>query len=101
MTERKYQMVKLRAGDYLLPSNSGKTLLRVSQYKDGRSYGLMDMKGNVLLWHAARYDGTLEQASHDDDLEHSERWVILAGGWMKTRQEAINAALETAERRGI
>ena len=37
MTERKYQMTRISAGDYLLPSNDGKTLWRICAYEEDGS----------------------------------------------------------------
>jgi hypothetical protein len=93
MTERKYQLVKIRAGDYLLLSNDAKTLWRIYRYEDGRSYGLKDMKGDVQLWAYARWDGTPASALQADDLQYAwDRWVN-GEHWLKTRQEAIDKAL--------
>jgi len=99
--ERKYQMVKVKAGDYLLPSNSGKSIWRIYRYEDGPSHGLQDMKKDVTLWGYARYRGTPEQLTRDVDMDWEwdwEQWVIVSD-WLYKRQDAINGALECAERR--
>jgi hypothetical protein len=89
-TERKYQMVRIKAGDYLLPSNDGRTLWRIYRYHEGPDSGVIDPG---TYWACARYDGTLEQAANDDELDYAwDRWVTTEC-WMKTRAEAIEAAL--------
>jgi hypothetical protein len=82
--ERKHQMVKIRAGDWLLLSNDGKTLWRVYRY---------DEHNGESWWASARYDGTPTQALNDDELEHAwDRWVTTEY-YLETRQEAIDEAL--------
>lgn len=84
MTERLYQMVRIRAGDYLLLSNDRRTLWRIYRYdeQDGASW-----------WACARWDGTPEAALQADDLEHAwDRWETTEY-YLKTRREAIEEAL--------
>jgi hypothetical protein len=87
--ERKYPLVKIKAGDWLLLSNDRTMLWRIYRFND------LDWDG----WACARYDGTPAQAVDENyGLEHAwDRWVVTA--YVKTRQQAIDEALETTERR--
>lgn len=46
----KYASTKLRAGDYVIPSDDAHTLYRVSTYEDGRVHGLDRGPEVVTLW---------------------------------------------------
>jgi hypothetical protein len=105
MAERKYQMTKIDAGDYVLLSNSQKSLWRFQRYEDGPSHGLQDWKADRQVWSCARYchqGRSLPNGSDDmyDVLNDRERWVTVADT-LTTRQQAIDCALECAKRRGI
>lgn len=89
MSERKHSLVKIRASDYLLLSNDGRTLWRIYRYDDR-------WPNEDMWWATARYDGTPEQAIEDDELEHAwDRW-ITAEWYVTTRREAIEKVLEAA-----
>lgn len=75
---RKYAMTKLSAGDYLLPSNDGTRLLRITRSeKEG---------WDVFLW-AHR----LDLGGHVDPDDWSA-WDCIAQ-WLPSRNEAIREAL--------
>jgi hypothetical protein len=101
--ERKYAMIRIEAGDYLLPSNSGRSLWRLRRYYEGPETGIE--KGRYV-WSCARYSWMSRDfpAPHElgevIEILNQDRWVETQG-WLDTRQEAINEALECAERRGI
>jgi hypothetical protein len=99
--ERKYVMVKLSAGDWLLVSNDGLTIWRLYAYlEDGslESYDGKPVKGR--FWAAARrplgaFDA--EVAARGDYLawDKWDTWAAL----LPTRAEAIAAALGAKPRR--
>lgn len=52
---RKYALTRLRAGDYLCPSNDGRTLWRFSAYEDGSDHGLIGVSyRRRTFWMARR-----------------------------------------------
>jgi hypothetical protein len=104
--ERKYQMVRVSAGDYMLMSNSGKSLWRFRRYHE---YGMVEYDDGTKLvgdfWSCARYDYRGRSMPNGTDqmidvIHDPERWVTTADT-LRTRQEAIDEALAAAERRGI
>ena len=103
--ERKWQMVRVRAGDYLLPSNSADSIWRIFSYRED---GSAEMGGKPVVgtfWGTAYYSYRHRNLPSQEDLEDEylldwERWVTTSQ-LLKTRQEAIDYALECAERRGI
>jgi hypothetical protein len=108
--ERKYQMIRVSAGDYLLPSNGGKTLWRIRRYyEDGSAVsGRWPNEKPIIgyFWSCARYKTPLQEIPPHVLGEHAEdflndwcSWVECAS-LMKTRSEAVNEALEISERRG-
>ena len=88
--ERKYVLTKIAAGDYLLPSNDGKTIWRIMRYEDGPSYSL-DWPKDRMVWGAWSWRGDLDRVDPD-------AWDMWACGsqWCDTRQQAIDEALSMA-----
>lgn len=90
--ERKFVLTKVGPGDYLLPSNDGKTLWRLSTYEDGPSHGL-DWPRDRTFWQVKRWDRPI---TADDslaiDVEDWDRWETVEES-LASRREAINAAL--------
>jgi hypothetical protein len=83
--ERRFPLVKIRAGDWLLLSNDRRTLWRIYRFDDdGQNW-----------WATARFDGTPAQAVDvAEELEHAwDRWVTTEY-YLETRQEAIDEALK-------
>lgn len=99
-TERKHSLTRIAKGDYLLPSNDGKTLWRITTYEDGPSHGLDDWPRDRTFWGAWRYIGRIDW--HGD--MGLDAWEELAGDWndwsgpwdsyLETRREAIESALK-------
>ena len=92
--ERKWAMVRIGAGDYLLPSNDGATLWRIYRYEDADNAGPLRM-----FWAAARYDGTMAEAERLMNWDPHEflSWIRWSS-WhtlLATRKEAIAAAVRT------
>lgn len=89
MTERKYPLSKIAAGDYVLPSNDGRALWRVSRYR-------VDDRRSVDRWLIQRWigGGNLEAIARSDLLDWNlwETWDTE----YETRAEAIDAALRAA-----
>jgi hypothetical protein len=100
--ERRYAMTRLSAGDYVFPSNDASLMLRVWRYDDAPTGDHRD--GVRPYWAAGRYRGTADQAvaSMERDLgdhgyvDHAD-W-IETDSFLRTRQEAIDDALRSAER---
>ena len=105
--ERKYRMIRVSAGDYLLPSNDLKTLWRIYKYReDGSAKWGPDEHGKYHditgeFWACARYerpfDGKLDMVEDFDFLDWGDHWLHW-DGMARSRQEAIDAALKTSER---
>lgn len=87
--ERKYALTKIAAGDYLLPSNDGKTIWRIHRYVDGPSSGIMDWPRDRDVWGFWRWEGRAEGAV---DLDDWDRWEMV-GGLCDSRADAIQEAL--------
>lgn len=91
--ERRYALIKIKAGDYLLPANDGKTLWRVKTYEDGPSHGLMDMERDQMFWGVWRWEGNPIVGTIDvEEIVEIDRWRMVATHH-RTRRQAIDAAL--------
>lgn len=92
-TERRWQMTRLAAGDYLLPSNDGTTLWRLERYEE-RDGTLTRDDGSVVnadFWMVSRFRLPLDEASAHD-LDDRSLWV--GHRWMlPTRAAAIAEAM--------
>jgi hypothetical protein len=85
--ERTYALMRLKAGDYLLPANDGATIWRISQYDEDGSAGVVGRR-----WMTSRYTGpsaTWVTRENIDDANRWECWTYLH----RTRSEAIDSAL--------
>jgi hypothetical protein len=87
--QRKYALTKVTSGDYLLPSNDGKTIWRIMRYTDGPSNGL-DIPRDRDFWEVRRW--TAKGLDQYVDLEDWDRWQSEVS-LLDTRAEAINTAL--------
>ena len=104
MSERRYALIRIAAGDYLLPSNDAQTLWHIYSFVDGYIGGLDEP--NRTYWGCARYPGTLEQAQAAVERDIDNYGYIQHGDWREvetyqpTRKAAIDAALkyETREK---
>lgn len=95
--ERKYRMIRLGKGDYLLPSQDAQTLWRIATYEDGPSHGVEDWPRDVTLWGLWRWNGgmpTVDQisAALEEGL-WTDRWEFWEGGH-PTRRSAIEAVVK-------
>jgi hypothetical protein len=94
---RKYQMTRVRRGDYLLPSNDLTTLWRIYSYEeDGSATDGAGRQITGTFWGAAKWHRGMP-TEHDiyseDFLEYwGDDWIHWAHG-LRTRGEAIEAAL--------
>jgi hypothetical protein len=94
--ERKFQMVRLGAGDWLLPSNDGKTLFRLTKYWEDGSLYTVDERGKERkirgeFW--AVWQRPLDEAVDDPRIEDLVGWREVRSG-LRTRKEAMERALE-------
>jgi hypothetical protein len=90
MSERKYALVKVGAGDYILPSDDAATLWRIRIYEDGPSHGL-DWPRDRDLWGIWRWTGLIGPTAYVD-IDDWGHWEMVGGGYDR-RREAIEAAL--------
>lgn len=77
MTERRYALVKISSGDYLLPSNDANTLWRISSYlEDGSAEWVGGRKLRGTYWQTAKYRDPLPTAGGDmpADFLEWDRW---------------------------
>ncbi len=107
MTERVYAMVRVRAGVYLLPSNDGKTLYRLSSYVEDGSAKVDDGRGGWrpvvgTFWEVARNRVPLPDiaphmiAGADDEqawLWNRDLWLEVESS-LDRRADAIEEALK-------
>lgn len=105
--ERRYKLTRIAAGDYLLPSNDGRTLLRITSYEDDGSASYVTDRGERRIvgarWNVWRFSGTMAEAERllidDPDVlldSEWERWWLLVAGTMLTRRAAVDYALAHA-----
>jgi hypothetical protein len=79
MTERRrYVLTKIKAGDYLLPSNDAQTLWRIAR----------DEREGWSVW---RWADELSEAIFEH-LDDWGRWECMSQ-WLRTRGEAIDEAM--------
>lgn len=100
--ERRYPLRKLAAGDYLLSSNDGRTLLRICRHEDGPSHGLDDWPRDRWFWQALRWPEPVTSStrlSKRYDVDDLSRWHEIATH-LDTRRDAIDAALRFDPRGG-
>jgi hypothetical protein len=87
--ERKYALTKVEQGDYLLPSNDGRSIFRIARYRDWPPEG--EPRDERWFWGAWRWDGSFVDGTAVDTGEW-DRWNLEAP-WCETRDEAIREAL--------
>lgn len=96
--DRKYSLTKLVAGDYLLPSNDGKTLWRLrrgfnEQIADERGKIKKEFTWEVWRWTLGIVDGGRGQIPDPEDWDEWELW----DGYCQTRDDAIRSALKARQ----
>jgi len=93
MIERRYRMTRVGRGDYLLPSNDGKTLWRLRRYVEDGSATYDDGTPVVgEFWATWKYRGPLTGA-YVDPFQWDD-WEMWDSG-LRLRRQAIDAALRT------
>jgi hypothetical protein len=103
LTERLWQMTRLGAGDYLLPSNDRQTLWRIRKYQE-RDGTLTRGDGSVVngdFWSLHGWKHTTPPAEYQfDEYERLTDWHNWAevACMMPTRKACIDYALELDER---
>lgn len=101
--ERVYAMIRLRAGDWMLPSNDGQTMYRLSSYVEDGSAWYEDEHGREhkivgTFWNVSRMTMTKLQAlvespvTDDEDILDWDEWETESSGH-PSRKAAIEAAL--------
>jgi hypothetical protein len=82
--ERKYALTRISAGDYILPSNDGKTIWRIIRGDEDDGTGRV-----YTVWQVWRYTAPLTGPVDPED------WSLWAldESFCRTRQEAIGAAM--------
>ena len=86
--ERKFAMRRLKAGDYLLPSNDGRTIWRIATYhEDGSAQRNDGTAVTGTFWGVWRYvgRGTVDPDEWND--------FDMFDGSLKSRAEAVETAL--------
>lgn len=105
-TERVYAMIRVRAGLWLLPSNDGQTIWRLSSYEE---HGDAQWQGEDGRWHEIK--GTFwevarmpmetmqklvdDRFTDDDAILYSEEWSSYSS-CLPTRKAAIEEALSAS-----
>jgi hypothetical protein len=113
--ERKWSMIRLDAGDYLLPSNDRRTLWRVMSYTEDGSAMVDDGRGGIrhltgTWWQIAKcrvfdvdvsggWEESIERLPRDliDPNMFPDYWDVWESG-LRTRRDAVAAALRASER---
>jgi hypothetical protein len=105
--ERKYQLTRIKAGDYIIPSNDGKLLLRISSYREqgpllemrGPTHGLLHLDPPMRTeWQVHQFDRTVKQLHEmygddlPDDFLEWDHWDPVDSGY-RSRQAAIEDAV--------
>jgi hypothetical protein len=99
-TNRKHALTKVTAGDYLLPSNDGRTLWRIVKSEEtvpvesGHDITRDQTTKTVLLWSTWRWTRSMPGLPIDANLVGLdwEDWE-LTEQWLPKRADAIKAVL--------
>lgn len=93
--ERKYAMTRVKAGDYILPDNDGKTIWRLQKYQEDETVTWGDgspVKGS--FWRVLKWKPTTDGVLDLDDWDRFDEWSY----GHRTRDEAIQEALTISTR---
>jgi hypothetical protein len=90
VTERRYVLTRIAAGDYVVPSNDGRTLWRIYEYDEAP-------EGAGRFWAAARWTRPMPVGEIPEDFLDWDNWETYAGP-LRTRAEAIDAALSASDK---
>lgn len=98
VTARKYRMMRLKAGDYICPSNDELTLWRFHQHIDGRVFGLECDYEERTFWRAIwmPMDVAREMGPALADSNPWEKPWHEADWYLPTRHAAIERMLKGA-----
>jgi hypothetical protein len=93
---RKYALMKVQSGDYLLPDNDGEHLWRVRSYVDGSALGLDVSYTHRTFWAAYRFFGTFDEFVQDPErfLNDDTYWRVFEQ-FQPARRYCIEAIEET------
>ena len=103
MSERNYAMIRVGAGDWMLPSNDAQTMWRLAAYEEDGSAWRTDEQGREhqivgRFWSVYRMTMSKLQAlvnspvTDDEDILDFSEWEHWAGGF-GSRKAAIEEAL--------
>ena len=94
MVKRKYALSRIKAGDYLLPSNDRKTIWRIAQYEEDGNAQYND--GTKLI---GRFWGAWKYIGRDSDTINLQEWsdFNMLGSLFRSRTEAIKFAMNESE----
>jgi hypothetical protein len=100
--ERKWQMLRIESGDYLLPSNDLESVFRIRRYEDGPSFGLdpEDFPRDREYWSLSRWKGSPDAVDAKAIDNFPTGWETVAE-MLATRQAAITEALRWEAMRGL
>jgi hypothetical protein len=90
--ERKYTMTRIDSGDYLLPSNDGKTIWRIRRYDEefiGRDSITIETRNYWGIW---RWLGLTLTAFSGAEVDDWSQWDFCEGLHTR-RKDAVNSAL--------
>ena len=104
-TERNYAMIRLGAGDWLLPSNDGQTMWRLHSYEEDGSAWREDEQGRKHFirgthWNVSRMTMMKLQAlvespvTTDEDILDWDEWEAWASS-LRSRREAVAETLRS------
>jgi len=97
-TARKYVLTKIAPGDYLLPSNDGRQLWRITRADAGTFTLEPEEAFGSPPWQVWRYahavsgPGASTAEEITEDLEGWDNWSLEAS-WCRSRAEAIAEAM--------
>lgn len=105
--ERRYAMIHVKAGDYILPSNDAKQLWRIYRYDEDGSAEYGNYENGVWVgrkiigtfWATARYDRPFHNAGEwtDPDFLEWNNWLTWETS-LPSRKAAVESALREAVR---
>lgn len=102
--ERKYAMVRISKGDYILPSNDAKQLWRIYSYEEDGTLERLQPDGSYrqvvgTLWACAKYERPFHNAGEwtDPDFLEWSNWLTWVTS-LPTRKAAVDEALKAAAR---
>jgi hypothetical protein len=91
MTERKYRMTRVYAGDWLLPSNDATTLWRITRYHEDGSLSRGDDHA-IVGWFWQTWRRPMPKIDVYLDVTEWDGWQHWEGPF-DTRAEAVGACL--------